>query len=209
MKRRVPLCSTQMFKRFSSAPARLRHQTSRTRFAMLLLLALSLCVGACAKQQPPAPTAAPVADHSTAPAASGQSASALSQAPFHIEIQGMLLYRGRISLAPNFICVARLVDITDEHDIRELDRVVIPGPLHIPSRFSLGVDGYSIDPAKSYAVEAFIFAPADAKNPDPANGTMLLRSMRPVPVLTKGHTAHAEVHLTMQTAPPEQTNTRR
>lgn len=164
-------------------------------YSVLIILLLCCALAACGGSGPKA--GAPSLPES-APAANAPQAETLTEAPFYIEIQGMLLYRERLNLAPNIVCVAVLTDRTDERAVKELDRVVIPGPLHIPMRFSLNMEGYKVDPGRAYAVEAFVFAPADPANPDPASGRLLLRAKEPVPVLTRGGTAHARVELVMR-----------
>jgi hypothetical protein len=126
-------------------------------------------------------------------------AETLLEAPFYIEVTGTIAYRGeRVILAPNFICLVRLLDTTDPNAPTELDRAIIPGPLSIPLRYSVFMEGYQVDPTRIYVVDAHVFVPEDTDFPDPAAGVLLFRSFEPVPVLSRGNPARADIQLTMQ-----------
>ena len=127
----------------------------------------------------------------------------MRETPFLVIIQGIIRYRERISLAPNFVCLVRLVDLSAKGGPVEVDRDIIRGPLHIPLPYTLQMDGYRVNITHEYVVEAFIFAPDKPEAPDPGAGIALFRSIAPVPVLTKGRPARVDIPLTMRPASAE------
>ncbi len=132
-------------------------------------------------------------------------ARTLLEAPFYIEIQGHVFYRDRVRLAPNFLCLVRLMDMggwDSRAEPKEIDQAIIPGPLTLPLPYTLAMEGHLVNPKHTYVVEAFIFAPENPQAPDPAAGTILFRSKAPVPVLTRGNSALADIQLTMQPPKP-------
>ena len=153
-----------------------------------------LCVLASCAAKEEAPTAA--LDPGPVPVG----VETLREAPFYIDVTGTVAYRERVVLTPNFICLVRLLDATNPGAIKELDRAIIPGPVSIPLRYAVSMEGYQVDPARTYVVDAHVFVPEDSENPEPGAGTMLFRSLRPVPVLSKGNPARADIQLTMQPA---------
>ena len=169
---------------------------------------LLLLAAGCAKSAPQAvrleePPVAPVRqqESSVAPTQS------LNKAPFYIEVRGHVFYRNPVRVAGNLLCLVRLVDMGGRDDRRaqpkEIDRLIVPGPLALPLPYTLAMEGHTVNPAHAYVVEAFIFAPENPQDPEPDSGTHLFRSKNPVLVLTGGNTALADIELTMRPLRPD------
>ena len=175
---------------------------------IMSLCCLLLSAAGCAEN---AQQAVRLEEPSVAPVRQRESSVAPAQtpntAPFYIEVRGHVFYRNPVRVAGNFLCLVRLMDLGNRDDRRarprEIDRLIVPGPLVVPLPYTLAMEGHTVNPMHAYVVEAFIFAPENPQAPEPDSGALLFRSKNPVPVLTRGNPALADIELTMRPLSPD------
>lgn len=155
------------------------------RLAAVLLLAAALpaCTG---NRQGPAPPPQPPPESEATPLP----VPTASAAPFRetASLRGTVTYRQRSALTPEAVVQVELREAPrgGESDATVVARRILERPGQVPIAFELSYDPAAIDPTRAYTVSARITD----------RGQLQFLTETPVPVLTNGVGAEAEIVVT-------------